>query len=190
MKKFYLSLVFILIPLLFIFGCGDALNDLTTEDFNMDVDVGSFTLTDGGSELTLTALSGNPSCGTATLNSLLASVSDWNDYKDRLDDIEVQNVKYRIQSNTTNVNVSGSLQMTDPNTQQLADVGTASIAANTTVDNWTALPLASGGKAIVQHYIDNRNSTFSFCAEGSPDDATLSMTIQVRLGIKVTVDLL
>ena len=191
MKKLYLSIVFIVVPLLFMFGCGDALKDLTSRDIkDVEVDMGSFTLTGtgGGAGLTLTASPGNPSCGTANLEELLASVSDYEDNQSHIDKIKIQDVQYRITINTTGVDVTGSLQMTDPNSGFLADIGSASIAANTTM-GWTNLPFATGGESIIQYYLDNRGSTFTYCAEGAPDDASLSMTIEMRSVVTITVSL-
>ncbi len=191
MKKLYLSLVLIAVPLLFMFGCGDALNDLTTTEIDVNnINMGSFDLAYGGQGLTLTTTSGNPTCGNTSLNMLLDEVSAWADIDEsKIDSINLSNVQYQISNNTTEDLVTGSLKMTSHITQQLTDIASVEIGATENV-TWTSLNLTTEGESILEHYLNSRNEMFDFCAQGTPDHTSLSMTIEIQAGVVVTVDLL
>ncbi len=184
-----------MVSLVFVYGCGSSSssddNGLLSYTEDVDVTLGSFDLAGGTGQGALAAAgTGNPVCGATSLDLLLDGVSAWVDLNDVFDTIEIEQIRYRITNNTTSVPISGSLQMEDPNNPgSLTTVASVTIPTATNV-SWSELPFTSGGAAIVNHYLNNRSQSFQFCAEGSPDDASLAMTIEVQLNIDVTVSIL
>ena len=173
-------------------ACGateDAINNLTTHTEDVEVELDPITLT--GTQVGRVAFAVRACGGEQTsLNDLLALAGSWDpDWEDYLQDISIQEVAYQITDNTTPDDVSLSLQVTDPDstTQELVPVASTTIAASTDVDVWTPFPFADGGAAIVQHYLNNRDAEFAFCAEADPDDPALSLTVWFRLNIEVEV---
>ncbi len=184
-RLYFLILVaFAAIPALFIYyGCSDSVDDIIK---TIEIDLATVTLS--SPEFALAP--GNPDCGFTSMDNLLDSVSDWEFLEDHLVDIDIKEILYMITSNTTPVSITGSLKLTDTaDTSTLADIGSANILTTAPLNTWTNLPFVEGGKATVQHYLDHRNETFQYCAEGSPDDDQLSITIKFRLKIDVTVDI-
>jgi hypothetical protein len=165
--------------LMFFYGCGDD-DSLTSRTEEGTVSLGSFDLLGLAGpgvqqqqlSVVIAASGNNPSCGTTSLDALLSEDSSWNDLVSRI----------------TSVEITGSLQM-GPDMGSLADVGSVKIPAFATVTDWTALPFVEGGATIVQTYLDNRGSSFTYCAQGSPDVAQLSLTIEIQLDINVTVSI-
>lgn len=198
MKKLILLFIAVLVPSLLIIGCSGT-DDLLTTKQNVDVTLDSFQLTysppAGASELGNTPTAAattvdNPSCGTVNLNDLLADNPDWEDIADRIKSVEIDKVRYRVTDNFTAVPITGQLKLTDPVTSALTTVGEVSIAANTNVEEWTDLPFVGNGKNTVNHYLSNRGVTFEYCAEGSPNDESLSLTLGIELGLDVVVKIL
>ena len=172
-------------------ACGateDAINNLTTHTEDVDVELDPITLT--GTQAGRAAFAVLQTCpaGETSLNSLLAMAGSWDpDWEDYLQDISIQEVAYQITDNSTPDDVSLSLQVTDPDTGLLAPVAVTTILASTDVEGWTPFPFAEGGAAIVQHYLNDRDAAFAFCAEADPDDPDLSLTVWFRLNIEVEV---
>ena len=172
-------------------ACGaaeDAINNLTTRTEDVDVELDPITLT--GTQAGRVAFAVLQTCPAEeiSLNDLLAMAGSWDpDWEDYLEDIRIQDVAYQITGNTTPLDVSLSLRVTDPTTQTLAPVASATIPAWTDVDAWTPLPFAERGAAIVQHYLDDRDAAFAFCAEVDPNDPDISFTVWFRLNIEVEV---
>ena len=198
MKKLILLFIAVLVPSLFIIGCSET-DDLLTTKQDVDVTLDSFQLTysppAGASELgntpTAAATTGdNPSCGTVNLNDLLADNPDWEDIADRIKSVEIDKVRYKVTNNLTAVPITGKLMLTDPTSSELTTVGEVSINANANVEEWTELPFVGNGKATVNHYLSNRGVTFEYCAEGSPNDESLSLTLGIELGLDVVVKIL
>lgn len=198
MKKFLLLFFAALVPSLFIFGCSGT-DDLLTTTQNVDVTLDSFQLTsappEGSSQLGRAAIAAattgdNPSCGSTSLDSLLADNSDWEDIVDRLKDVEIDQVRYKVSNNMTGVPITGKLSLTDPVTSELTTIGEVYIDANANVNEWTSLPFVGNGQNIVNHYLSNRGVTFEYCAEGSPNDESLSLTLEIQLGLEVVVKIL
>lgn len=196
MKKLLLLFITVLVPSLFIIGCGD---NLTTTTKDVDITLDSFQLTHSSSAgssglgrvAKVAATSGvNPSCGSASLNELLADNSDWKDIADRIKGVTINKVRYRVISNSTPVSVRGQLKLTNHETDILTVVGEKEIAANDTIADWTELPFVDDGQNIVNHYLSNRDDTFTYCVESVPDDGSLSMTIEIQLGVKAKVKIL
>lgn len=198
-KKLLLLLCAVLIPSLFIFGCSGT-DDLVTKTENVDVTLDSFQVTyappSGSSQLgkaaaiAAAATEDNPSCGTTGLNSLLEDNPDWQDIVDRLKKVEIDQVRYRITNNMTSVPITGRLSLTGPVTNELTPIGEVSIDAYATVNEWTELPFVEGGKDIVNHYLSNRDVTFEYCAEGSPNHESLFLTIEIQMGLEATFKIL
>ena len=198
MKKLLFLLVAVLVPSLFIAGCSGT-DDLVTTKQDVDVELDSFQITynppAGSSELGKAAIAAattgdNPSCGSVNLSDLLAKNPDWEDIADRIKEVEIDNVRYKVTNNLTNVAITGKLSLTDPVTSVLTTVGEVSIPANTDVPDWTDLPFVGNGKNTVNHYLSNRDVTFEYCAEGSPNDESLSLTLGIQLGLDVVVKIL
>jgi hypothetical protein len=182
--------------LMFFYGCGDD-DSLTSRTEEGTVSLGSFDLLGLAGpgvqqqqlSVVIAASGNNPSCGTTSLDALLSEDSSWNDLVSRIERIGIDQVRYRITRNDTSVEITGSLQM-GPDMGSLADVGSVKIPAFATVTDWTALPFVEGGATIVQTYLDNRGSSFTYCAWGEPDVAALSLTIEIQLDINVTVSII
>ncbi len=196
MKKLLLLFFTVLVPSMLITGCSGT-DDLLTTTQDVDVTLDSFQLSyappAGSLELGKAAAAttgDNPSCGITSLNSLLADNPDWEDIADRIKKVEIDQVRYKIANNTTGVPVTGKLQLTDPVTDVLTTVGEINIDANTNVSEWTLLPFAGNGKNTINHYLSNRNLTFQYCAEGDPNDESLSLTLEIQLGLEATIDIL
>ena len=171
-------------------GC----DDLTQREEDVAITLDTFNLigTDSGSIGARATVTGNPACTSSqiNLNSLLAQVDNFDEIDEYLETLDVNAVRYRITQNSTPVEATGSMQMTDPATGNLVAIASVAVPANQTVDDWTALPFIGDGANILNHYLDNRDANFLYCAEGSPNSADLSMTIQLQLDLLVTVDLL
>lgn len=174
-------------------GC----EDLTTRDESVTIELDSFNLVgtgtaEGAAFTTRAVVSGNPACTASqvSLNGLLAQVDNYDDIDEYLDTLDINSIRYRITANTTPVDASGVMQMTDNASGQLTTIASIDIPANQTVNEWTLFPFVEGGAAIVRHYMDNRDAQFLYCAQGSPDRADLSMTIDLQMDLTVTVDLL
>lgn len=194
MKKLLLLVIAVWVPSLFITGCGNA-DNLLTKKQNVEVTLDSFNLSydpsAGSAPLVAEATTGNnPSCGSTSLNSLLSANSDWNDIADRVKKIELSEVRYKVTNNTTPVAITGKLTLTDPDTGDLTAIGEGIIDANTNIDVWTPLPFAEKGQNIVNYYLAHRDATFEYCAEGTPNDGSLSLTLEIQLGTEVTVKVL
>ncbi len=170
-------------------GC----DSLTEREENVRIQLDSFNLIGtNNSPLARALVTGNPACTASmtSLNTLLVTVDNYDDIEEYLETLDINQVEYRISNNNTAVDAIGSMQMTDPATDQLTTVASINIPANTNVTDWTNLPFTDGGAAIVQHYMDDLNDSFLYCAEGSPNTSDLSMTLELRLDLTVTVDLL
>ena len=198
MKKLLLLFIAVLVPSLFIAGCSGT-DDLLTTTENVDVTLDSFQLTysppAGSAEKIEVAKAAaatvdNPSCGTVNLNDLLADNPDWEDIADRIKKVEIDKVRYKVTNNLTAVPITGKLMLTDPVSSELTTVAEVSIAANANVEEWTELPFVGNGKDTVNHYLSNRGVTFEYCAEGSPNDESLSLTLGIELGLDVVVKIL
>lgn len=198
MKKFLFLLVALLVPSLFIAGCSGT-DDLLTTKQDVDVELDSFQITynppAGSSELGKAAIGAattgdNPSCGSVNLSELLAENPDWEDIADRIKEVEIDNVRYKITNNLTNFDITGKLSLTDPVTKVLTTVGEVFIPANANVPDWTELPFIGNGKSTVNYYLSNRGVTFDYCAEGSPNDDGLSLTLGIQMGLDVVVKIL
>src|SRR3990170_6659416 len=198
MKKLIFFFIAVLVPSLFIVGCSGT-DDLLTTNQDVDVTLDSFQLTysppAGASELgntpTAAATTGdNPSCGSVNLNDILADNPDWEDIADRIKKVEIDKVRYKVTNNLTAVPITGKLMLSDPVTTELTTVGEVSIAANTDIPDWTELPFVGNGKNTVNHYLSNRDVTFEYCTEGSPNDESISLTIGIQLGLDVVVKIL
>lgn len=200
MKKLLLVFIAVLVPSLFIFGCSGT-DDLLTTTENVDVTLDTFQLTYApppespklvGAAITAAAIAtgDNPSCGSTSLNSLLSDNSSWNDIADRLKKVEIDQVRYRVTNNLTGVLIAGKLLLTDPVTNELTSVGEVNIEANANVPDWTPLPFVGNGRDIVNHYLSNRDVTFQYCAEGTPNAESLSLTIEIQLEVDATVKIL
>jgi len=72
----------------------------------------------------------------------------------------------------------------------LTTVASIQIPANQVISDWTTLPFTDNGASVVQHYMDNLDSSFLYCAEGQPNQSELSLTMELQLDLTVTVDLL
>jgi hypothetical protein len=118
-------------------ACGaaeDAINDLTST--TQDVDVGLDPVTRSGTQAGRAAFAALQACpaGEFSLDELLAEAGGWDpDWEDQLRDIRLREVAYRITDNTTPVDESLSLQVTDPTTQELSPVASATVPASTDV---------------------------------------------------------
>ncbi len=179
-----LSLMFILQ------SCTD---DLTKKDVDVEVDMGTFNLMGSANGLaTLATVSGNPACAASktSLNELLAQTDNFDDIDDALDSIDLNNVRYRITRNNTSVAATGSMQMTDASTGQLVTIASVNIPASQVVSNWTNFPFVGNGKVVIEHYLDNLDDDFMYCAEGTPNSNELDMTLQLQLDLTATVDIL
>ncbi len=194
MKKLLLLVIAVLVPSLFIVGCGDDDILSTTEDVDIELDSFQLAFNPAAPLVAAATTEGNPSCGTVSvsLDELLSENPDWEDFADRLKGINIDEVRYMVTNNTTSVPITGQLSLTDPDTGELTVVGAVDIDAfeETDVDVWTPLPFVEGGQNIVNHYLSNRDATFDYCAEGDPNAADLSLTIGIQLGIDVTVKIL
>ncbi len=170
-------------------SCSD---DLTKKKIGVEVDLGSFDLIGSDSGFARATVSGNPACSASntTLNELLAQADNYDDFDDRLDSIDIDNIRYRITRNNTAVVAEGSMQMTDASSGDLVSVASVSIPANQTLSEWTKFPFVGNGESVVEHYLDNRNESFMYCAEGSPNSNELDMTLELQLDLTVKVDLL
>lgn len=170
-----------------------ACDSITERDEDVTVNLDSFNLVGGQSQgLARATVTGNPACTAApiTLNSLLTSAENYDDFDEYLESIDINSVRYRITQNSTAVESNGTFQMTDPATGQLTTVASVSIPANTTSATYAPLPFVDNGRTILQHYMDNLDATFSYCAEGSPDTSELNMTMDLQLNMTVTIDIL
>ncbi|MDF1554997.1 MAG: hypothetical protein P1P84_18150 [Deferrisomatales bacterium] len=191
MRKFFGFIFVAAAAMLLLQACGaaeDAINNLTTRTEDVDVELDPITLT--GTQAGRVAFAVVQTCpaGETSLNELLATAGSWDrDWEDYLQDIRIQELAYQITDNTTPVDVSLALQVTDPDTGLLAPVAATTIVAATDVEGWTPMPFAEGGVAIVEHYLNHRDAAFAFCAEAAPDDPDLHLTVQFRLNIEVEV---
>jgi len=172
-----------------------ACSDLTERETDVTVELDTFNLIGTGEAngiLARATVSGNPACTASqtSINTLLAQVDNFDDIDEFLDSLDLNAIRYRIPTNNTPVAASGVMQMTDPVTGGLVTVASVALAANETVPEWTNFPFAEGGAAIVNNYLDNRDSMFLYCMEGSPNSADLTMTFELELDMTVTVDLL
>ncbi len=190
MKKVCLAVFIACVSLGILSSCSST-DDLTKRDIDINVVLDAFNLVGTGGIQSLAVSGGNPSCSTdsVSINELLAQVDNMSEIEDFLDKMKISQVSYRITRNDTPVDITGALQMTDPNTNSIVDIASTTIPALTTVDAWTPLPFTSGGDEIVQHFLDQRSESFSYCAAGTPDDSQISLTIELRLDMVVTVDL-
>ncbi len=176
--------------LLTVSGC----SDLDERDENVTVTLDSFNLVgDGGDAFTRAVFSGNPACteSSTSLDSLLDRADIDSDVREYLNTLSINQIQYRITANSTPAPIVGSMQMTDPATGNLTTVATVNIPENGLVTEWTEFPFtdAEGGADIVQHYLSNLNDDFKYCAEGSPNSSDLSLTLELRLNMTVTVEL-
>lgn len=170
-----------------------ACDDLTEKSEDVTVTLDSFNLVgNNGNAFSRATVTGNPACTASmtSLNSLLAQTDNFDDIKDKLESLDINQIQYRITANRTPVEASGLMQMTSPDTGQLTPVASVSIPANGVVSDWTLFPFSENGASVVQHYMDNLDANFLYCAEGRPNSSELSMTIELRLNMTVTVDLL
>ena len=189
MFRRYGLLVTLFSSALFLLGC----ENLTKRSESVTIQLDTFNLVgNGGTDMLRAVVTGNPACTAenTSLNSLLAQVDNYDDIVDYLDSLDINQVQYRITSNNTPADTVGSMQMSDPDTGQLQTIASINIPENSLVEEWTALPFEDGGAAIAQHYMDNLADEFLYCANGSPDESTLSMTLELRLQLTVTIDLL
>lgn len=179
----------LILSALLLIGC----ENLTKRSESVTIELDTFNLVGNGDSGMLRAVvTGNPACTAenTSLNSLLSQVSNYDDIVDYLETLDINQVQYRVTSNSTPEDTVGSMQMSDPNTGQLETIASINIPANGLVEDWTTLPFEDGGAAIAQHYMDNLGDEFLYCANGSPNAATLSMTLQLRLQLTVNIDLL
>ena len=168
-------------------------DDITKKDVDVEVDLGTFNLMGSDSEFTVRAtFSGNPACAASetSLNALLAQADNFDDIDDALDSVDIDSIRYRITRNNTAVAATGSVQMTDPTTEELVEVASVSIPANALVSDWTEFPFVGNGEEVVEHYMDNLDDSFLYCAQGSPNSNELDMTLQLQMDLTVTVDIL
>jgi len=183
-----------LYPVLFIAALTAGCESLTETEESVTITLDSFNLigSSNTSVLTRATITGNPGCsaGNTSLNTLLANVDNFDDIDEFLDSLDINAVRYRINNNSTSSDITASFQMTDPASSELADVASVNIPANTNIDEWTNLPFVDGGAGIAQHYMDNRDSEFLYCAEGTPNSSDISLTMDLQLDLTVTVDLL
>ncbi len=191
MRKLFRFILVAAAVMLLVQACGnvdDAIDDLTTRTEDVDVDLPSIEVT--GNQVGRVAFAVEACGGGLTsLNGLLAEVSGWPDLESHLEGISIQGVAYQITGNTTPIDVSLSLRVTDPATELLTSVGSTTILAGENVAVWTPLPFETGRAAIIQHYLDNRSAEFEYCAEADPDNPDLSLTVWFQLNVEVTVGL-
>lgn len=169
-------------------------SSLTEKDEDVTVTLDSFNLvgTSSGFVSGRAQITGNPACTAAntSLNALLAQVDNYDDFDNKLESLDINEVRYRITRNDTPTVVSGEFQMTDPTGGQLITVASVSIPANGLVTEWTTLPFVGNGESVAQHYMDNLDDSFLYCAEGSPNSSELSLTMELQLDLTVTIDVL
>ena len=195
LKRFgLLSLILLsLASLLLVYGCGsDDDNDPFSRTEQVDVPIGSFDLSGASGQGSLSvhaALAGNPVCGRVSMDDLLSDVSAWLELNGIFDNVDIEQIRYRITRNDSTAEITGILKMEDPFTHDYAPVGSVSIPEGATTD-WATLPFVPGGSSILNHYLDNLGDSFNFCAEGSPDTNELSLTIEIELDVNVTVSIL
>jgi hypothetical protein len=170
-------------------GC----DSLTEREENVTINLDSFNLV-GSSSGALQAraiVTGNPGCtaSNVSLNGLLATTENFDEIDEFLESLDIRSVRYRISNNTTGSDITASFQMTDPATNQLTNVAAVSIPADTNVNEWATLPFLEGGASVAEHYMDNRDSQFLYCVQGSPNSSDISLTMELQLDVNVTVDL-
>lgn len=172
-------------------GC----DSLTEREENVTINLDSFNLvgSSSGAFQARAVVTGNPGCtaSNASLNGLLATTDNFDEIDEFLESLDIRSVRYRISNNTTNSDITASFQMTDPSSSnQLANVAAVTIPANTNVDEWATLPFIDAGASVAEFYMDNRDSQFIYCIEGSPNSSNISLTMDLQLDVNVTVDLL
>lgn len=185
----FIPLIPLSLALTVLAGC----DSITERDVDVKVNLDTVNLVGTGTEgLQRATVTGNPACtaSSTNLSSLLATADNYDDFDEYLEDVDINTVRYRVTQNSTPVDATGVFQMTDPATQQLTTVASIVIPANTSTDGFATFPFVDGGAAIVQHYMDNQNASFTYCAEGSPNSSELNMTIELQLDMNVTIDVL
>ena len=187
-NRFALS-VLIVVSLLTVSGC----DDLTERDETVTVTLDSFNLEGNGSNAFSRAnFSGNPACteSPTSLNDLLDQANIDSDVREYLDTLRINQIQYRITRNSTSEPIIGTMQMTDSATEGLTTVARVDIPGNGIVADWTLFPFIDNGANIAQHYLSNLDAQFTYCAEGSPNYSDLSLTLELRFNMIVTVDLI
>lgn len=178
-----------------ILGC----DSLTERDESVTISLDTFNLTGTGpsadsdaDRVILATVTGNPACTASqtTLNSLLSQVDNFDDIDQYLDRINLNEIRYRIPVNNTSADATASMTMTDPSTNQLVTVASVTVPANSTVDEFIPFPFTDGGQAVVQHYLNNLDASFLYCAQAGAGGATLDMSVNLQLSLTVTIDLL
>ncbi len=171
-------------------SCSD---DLTKKDIDVEVTLDTFNLVGSSNGNTARAtVSGNPACSASntSINALLAQADNYDDIDDALDSLDINSIRYRITRNDTAVAATGSMQMTDASTGNLKTIASVAIPANQLVSDWTKFPFVENGADIIEHYLDNLDQSFMYCAQGSPNSNELDMTLQLQLDLTATVDIL
>ena len=123
----------------------------------------------GNSALFLrTTTPGNPSCVTipTSIDELLENENLSQEVLDVLDTLSVDGVNYQITQNSTASDIIGSVKFSDPESSDLVDIAEVNIPAGTTITQWTPFPFVENGANVLQFYLDNRDNSFSYCAEG------------------------
>ena len=187
-KKWVFSVVAIA-TMVMLQGC-ESLTE-RTEDVTVTLD--TFSLIGNGTNSTLRVSSpGNPSCSTAetSIREQLASADNFDDFDEFLESIEINSVRYRVTQNSTPVEINGSFSLTDPGTGELAIAAAVVIPSTATNAEFIDFPFVENGLSLLQHYVDNLDSRFSYCVQGTPDSSELNLQLELQLDMDVTIDIL
>jgi hypothetical protein len=115
--------------------------------------------------------------------------SDFEKYKDDLDNVEIQSSKYLVSyfSGSATQNVSAHIKIGDVNGQQSVDLATIN---NVILYNVAAkdqpLDLSSAGKQKLQDLIRNSPYNARFYFDGQTNEVPFTATIKLKFEVKVT----
>lgn len=180
MKRVGLISILLLVGIIF-YGCNfeKAAEDATTTSQDFEFEMNPIAI-NGTSLVCIPAPS---------LDTLLSQLDEWEQIKDRIKKIELKHLDYKIPENTTPVDGqikvyggdnSGSVSQ-DPWGQ------TDIIAANTTYPDYEKVDLTSLGEDELGRYLNERDLSMVVCGMFSPETTSISLKIQLKLVIKVTL---
>jgi hypothetical protein len=162
----------------------DEINDAgaETKDFDEDFD-----------NLPVIGVGGVCSPAIMTFNDLMSSVSWWEDAKDHLDDVTIEELDYKVTSNESTAQITVYLSLTDTtDVNQVTDddflASTTAIAAGTNVPDWTMLEVKPGAEKRMEELITEPDTEFNICAR-IPEVAagTVAATdVHLTLGLKIS----
>ena len=201
MRKFKLSLIFILIIAftLFMVSCDwweevkDGVNETTKQTKSFDEELDNIPLSGDEGEK-----EGGYCSPAINFNDLLKNVSIWDDVKDHIDEIKINSLKYSVSSNKNNADITVNIYfVTDGNTYYNEDsqpppdselIGYTDVIPEGKNPSDEKVNFASGGKNKLEELITDFESSFSICAgwESDKEDLKIDMDLALDVDVEVT----